>query len=97
MIEFHVNYYFESNEKRDAFYSFIKENAIDASSRAEKGNIRYDYYLPIEKDCNIYLVEQWKDQKAVAEHAAAEHYALLQKAKPDFVKNTEIVKFEDVK
>ena len=97
MIEVHVRYSFESNEKRDAFYKAAKEAGVVKASKEETGNISYNYYLPIEEDCVIFLLEQWKDAKALKEHGESEHYAKLGEIKADYVLKTDIVKYEDVK
>lgn len=97
MIEIHVKYYFENNEKRDAFYKEAKEAGVIDASRAEAGNIRYDYYYPIEEEKTIFLLEQWKNASSTEVHNAAEHFAHLQKIKEKFVEKTEIIKYMDVK
>lgn len=97
MIELHVNYYFSDNTKRDAFYKQIQEEGLADASRAEAGNIRYDYYYPIGKDNVIFLLEQWKDADAVAFHNAAPHFARVGEVKAKYVEKTDIVKYLDVK
>ena len=97
MIEVHVRYSFENNEKRDAFYKAAKDAGVDKASKEEIGNISYNYYLPIEEDCVIFLLEQWKDADALKEHGESKHYARLGEIKADYVLNTDIVKYEDIK
>lgn len=97
MVEVHVNYYFDDNEKRDAFYKEAKEAGVVKASKEEEGNISYNYYLPIEEDKVIFLLEQWKDAQSVKDHGASAHYAMLSDIKAKYVLKTEITKYEDVK
>lgn len=97
MIEIQVVYHFENNEKRDAFYKRACEEGIIATSKAEEGNIKYDYFLPMDQDNTIFLLEQWRDLETLKAHAAAEHYARLQGFKSEMVASTDIIKYMDVK
>ena len=42
--------------------------------RAEKGNLRYEYYLPFgetdDKNDTILLIDSWENQKAIDQHHA---------------------------
>ena len=93
MIEVQVYYQFENNEKRDAFYKKALDEGIIAASRAEPGNLKYDYFLPVGEDCVIFLLEQWKDAQALSAHGAAEHYQRLQGFKSELVASTQIAKY----
>lgn len=40
--------------------------------RAEDGNIRYEYFFPMENKETVLLIDSWKDQQAIdAHHASA--------------------------
>ena len=40
--------------------------------RAEKGNIRYEYYLPLEGDGEtVLLIDSWENQQAIDIHHAS--------------------------
>ena len=97
MIEVQVSYYFENKENRDRFYKEAGDAGIIAASRAEAGNLRYDYYYPIGTDAEIFLLEQWKDAEALKLHGEAEHYAALQKIKANYVTNVKLIKYTDVR
>ena len=96
MIEIHVNYHFENNEKRDEFYKKLWDEGIISACRAEDGNLKYDYYIPVGKDNVIFLLEQWKDAQAVDVHGKMEHFLKLQGIKADLVSSTDIVKYNVV-
>ena len=79
---------------REAFLQRIRKEGIDAASRAEAGNRKYDYYLPADDNGDLLLVEKWLDADAFAGHARQPHYAALGQLKPDYVCDTLIEKFE---
>ena len=68
------------NGKGNAALDFAKEmteSGTVAKIRAEKGNLRYEYYLPFDEttdsdDSNetILLIDSWENQKAIDQHHA---------------------------
>ena len=78
---------------RDEFLEAIMTEGIDIASRAEKGNIKYDYYFPVDGSDELLLVEKWADADALAEHGRQEHFARLGKLKAEYVTDTVIEKF----
>ena len=79
---------------RDAFLGKIISEGIDAASRCEAGNCKYDYYLPAGGREELLLVEKWRDAGSLAEHGKQPHYARLKKLKSEYVDNTVIERFE---
>lgn len=50
---------------------FAKEmvaSGIAAEIRREPGNLRYDYYVPLEDPETVLLIDQWEDQDALDLH-----------------------------
>ena len=39
--------------------------------RAEDGNLRYEYYIPISDPETVLLIDAWKDQEAIDRHHAS--------------------------
>ena len=81
--------------KRNAFLEAIQKEGIDEISRAEAGNIKYDYYLSVANNDEILLVEKWKDADAISEHGKQEHFKKLGELKADYVTDTIIERFEE--
>ena len=79
---------------REEFLEMIMTEGIDAASRAEEGNVRYDYYIPVDGSDDLLLLEKWKDADALAAHRGEPHFARLGEIKPEFVDDTVIEKFE---
>ena len=42
-----------------------------AAIRAEKGNLRYEYYIPLDDPETILLIDSWTDQAAIDIHHAS--------------------------
>ena len=80
-------------DMRDEVLKMIKREGIDAASRAEAGNLKYDYYLPADGGDELLLVEKWRDADALAEHGRQPHFAKLGALKAEYVADTVIEKF----
>ena len=81
-------------ELRDEFLEMIMAEGIDAACRAEDGNIKYDYYTPIDGSDDLLLVEKWRDADALAVHGRQPHFARIGELKANYVDETVIEKFE---
>ena len=79
---------------RDAFLERIMAEGIDIACRAEKGNLKYDYYYPADGGDELLLVEKWQDAAALKAHGETPHFAQLGAIKPDYVFETVVERFE---
>lgn len=79
---------------RGEFLEAIMTEGIDAASRAEAGNFKYDYYIPVGGGDELLLVEKWRDEAALKEHSGQAHFARLGQLKPEFVLDTVIERFD---
>ena len=80
--------------KRDEFLAAIQAEGLDAASRGEAGNIKYDYYFPADGGDELLLVEKWRDAEAVAFHNEQPHFKRLGELKGEFVSETVLEIFE---
>ena len=48
-----------------------------AAIRAEAGNLRYEYYQPLEDPETILLIDSWEDQAAIDAHHASPMMATI--------------------
>ena len=79
---------------RDEFLGRIYAEGIDVSSRAEDGNIKYDYYFPENDADGLLLVEKWRDEGALSAHALTPHFKRLTEFKPLYVLETVAERYE---
>ena len=82
---------------RDAFLNAIRREGLDAASRREKGNLRYDYYLPTAGEDELFLLEKWRDADALKVHFATPHLKRLGELKAEYVLETVVEKLEPLK
>ncbi len=58
----------------DAARAFAEEMIVSgtvAAIRAEEGNLRYEYYTPLDDPETILLIDSWTDQAAIDLHHAS--------------------------
>ncbi len=61
-------YYNGSNGNARAFVEEMESSGIAADIRAEKGNLRYQYFQPLDDPETILLIDSWTDQTAIDAH-----------------------------
>ena len=47
------------------------QSGIVAKIRAEKGNLRYDYFFSLEDPETLLLIDSWENQEAIDVHHAS--------------------------
>lgn len=64
-----VNIYY-SGENRNAvkFAEEMVSSGLVEAIRNEEGNLRYDYFLPMDDADAVLLIDSWKDQRALDVH-----------------------------
>lgn len=67
-----VNLYYKgTNGSARAFAEEMEKSGIADAIRAEKGNLRYQYFIPMDDPETVLLIDSWEDQKAIDEHHAS--------------------------
>ena len=61
-------YYTGKNNSARAFAEEMIESGIVDRIREEEGNIRYEYFLPIDNQETVLLIDSWTNQHAIDEH-----------------------------
>lgn len=69
--------YSGTNGNARKFAAEMMASGIVEAVRAEAGNERYEYYLPMENEEAVLLIDQWKDQKAIDLHHQSEMMAQI--------------------
>ena len=70
MITLHL-YYTGTNGSARAFAEEMVRRGVTAAIRAEDGNLRYEYYFPMDDPDTVLLIDQWRDQAAIDAHHAS--------------------------
>lgn len=64
-----VNIYYSGiNGNARKFAEEMVSSGIVDDIRAEDGNIRYEYFFPMEDDETVLLIDSWKDQRSIDIH-----------------------------
>ena len=92
MLTWNVTYHCRPGQ-REPFYEALCELGIRANSRAEAGNLGYDYYFAAEAPDDLLLVESWESPALQKAHCETEIFAELQALKASFCEGVEIDKF----
>lgn len=79
--------------KRDKFLKEVDEQGIIRESKAEPGNLKYEYSLPIDSENDLILTEIWTNSTTQIEHGKTEHYQKLQALKKKYVQDVSIEKY----
>ena len=56
-------YYTGKNGNAKAFAEEMEKSGIANRIRAEKGNLRYEYFLPFDNSETVLLIDSWENQK----------------------------------
>ena len=73
-----VNLYYKGSDgSAAAFAEEMESSGIAAEIRAEKGNLRYQYFRPLDDPETIRLIDSWTDQAAIDAHHASPMMARL--------------------
>ena len=66
-----VNLYYRGiNGSARAFAEEMESSGIADAIRAEEGNLRYQYFQPLNDPETVLLIDSWKDQAAIDAHHA---------------------------
>ena len=68
-----INIYYTGEKKGDAlaFAKEMEQSGIADRIRAEEGNLRYEYFIPLNDEKTILLIDSWKNQEALDIHHAS--------------------------
>lgn len=64
-------YYTGENGAARAFAAEMTSSGTAAAIRAEDGNLRYEYFFPMDDPETVLLIDQWRDQEALDVHHAS--------------------------
>lgn len=87
-------HYFLKDANRDEFLEKINEAQVAQLSREEKGNIRYDYFIPADDATGkeLVLLEEWESEAHQKEHTKTQHFSKIGQLKGIYVENSTVKK-----
>ena len=67
-----VNIYYHGNDgNAKKFAEEMIASGIVKNIRGEPGNLRYEYFFPMEDEETVLLIDSWKNQHAIDTHYAS--------------------------
>lgn len=70
-------YYTGTNGSARSFVNEMESSGIADAIRQEPGNLRYQYFLPLDNSETVLLIDSWTDQAAIDAHHASPMMAKL--------------------
>ena len=64
-------YYTGTDGNARKFAEEMEGSGTVAAIRREEGNLRYEYFIPIEDPETVLLIDSWRDQEAIDRHHAS--------------------------
>lgn len=64
-------YYSGENKNARKFAEEMVSSGIVRDIRAEAGNIRYEYFYPMDDEDTVLLIDSWEDQRSIDLHHAS--------------------------
>ena len=94
MIQLHVTYTMKPGIHPKEFFDALNAAGIPSACRHEKGNIRYNYYLPADDDSQLFLLEIWENSDVLTAHQQTPHFKQIPSIKEKFVAHTDLQRYE---
>ena len=63
-------YYTGENGNARKFAEEMEQSGTAAAIRAEKGNLKYEYFYPVNDKETVLLIDSWENQEAINAHHA---------------------------
>ena len=65
-------YYKSKNGNAKKFAKDMIDSGIVDEIKSKKGNLRYEYFIPLNDEDTILLIDSWENQEALDEHHNSE-------------------------
>ena len=79
---------------RAAFLEGLAACGVREDVLREDGCLQYDYFLPVEGEDSVLLMEKWTSREAQKVHLTQPHMAKIAALKEQFVADTQVVLYD---
>ncbi len=86
-------YYTGTDGNARAFAEEMEASGIADRIRREDGNLRYEYFQPINQPETVLLIDSWRDQEAIDAHHASPMMAQLAALREKYDLHMTVVRF----
>ena len=89
-----VNLYYTGKDgSARAFAEEMVKSGVVSAIRAEEGNLRYEYFFPMDDPETVLLIDQWRDQAAVDAHHASPMMAQIAALREEYDLHMQVERF----
>ena len=86
-------YYTGTGGSARAFAEEMVLSGTVAAIRAEDGNVRYEYFFPMDDPETVLLIDQWRDQAAIDVHHASPMMAQIAALREEYDLHMRVERF----
>ncbi len=91
-------YYTGKNGSAKRFTNEMISSGLIDKIRAEDGNMRYEYFLPLEDEETVLLIDKWENQEALDLHHKSEMMKEIAKLRNKYNLSMKVERFiEEIK
>ena len=93
-----INIYYkgENDNARKFAHEMVSSGIVDRV-RKEDGNLRYEYFFPMDDSETVMLIDKWKDEKALDNHHKSPMMQEISKLREKYKLSMKVEKFTDIK
>ncbi len=86
-------YYRGTNGNARKFAEEMVSSGIVRDIRAEDGNLRYEYFFPMEDEETVLLIDSWQDQHSIDVHHASPMMAKITEFREKYDLHMEVERY----
>lgn len=86
-------YYTGKNGSARQFAEEMMSSGIVDDVRNEEGNLKYEYYFPMEDSETVLLIDSWRDQEAIDIHHKSEMMEKIAKLRTKYHLRMKVERF----
>lgn len=86
-------YYTGKNGSARQFAEEMMSSGIVDDVRNEEGNLKYEYYFPMEDSETVLLIDSWRDQEAIDIHHKSEMMEKIAKLRTKYHLKMKVERF----
>ena len=89
-----VNIYYKGeNGSARRFAEEMEASGTADAIRAESGNLRYEYFLPMNDPETVLLIDSWKDQNSIDVHHSSKMMTTITKLREKYDLHMKVERF----
>lgn len=89
--------YTGKNGSAKKFAEAMVSSGLVYKVRAEEGNLRYEYYFPMQDEESVLLVDEWKNEEALNSHHKSPMMKEIANLREKYKLKMQVKKFQEIK